>query len=323
MSVLSQFLSGSALGVPGHIVIGGAGGGGGGGNTRPGGGGGGGNVSYGTFPLATNYTYNVIIAAGGAGGATGAQGATASTTIFGPIAAYGGGGAGAGSNAVPAIVNNAALCFSNTGAPGVPNGAGSSTGQPLLNYLYYPSGVIASNGSPHNPYGVFFSYGGNYGGTVTNATWGGPGGAGAGGPGQNQTGGASGANGGSNWNAFDIYGTATGINTALGGGGGGGAAAGGTGGVTTGTAPGSAGGTGQSPTLVGSAGAANRGTGGGGGASTTNTAGLNGGSGVVIIAYPDAFPAAIVTGSPALDTTSRPGFRIYRFTGSGSFMIAV
>jgi hypothetical protein len=323
MSVLSQFLSGSAFGVPGHIIIGGAGGGGGGGNVRPAGGGGGGTVSYGTFPLATNYTYNVIIAAGGAGGATGAQGSTASTTIFGPISTYGGGGGGAGSNAGPTTVNNATLCFGNTGAPGVPNGTGSSTGQPLLNYFYYPSGLIAGNGSPHNPYGIFFSYGGNYGGSVTNATWGAPGGAGAGGAGNGQVGNASGANGGSSSNGFDIYGTGTYINLALGGGGGGGATAGGTGGVTQGTAFGTGGGTGQSPTTVGSAGAANRGTGGGGGASTTNTVGLNGGSGVVIIAYPDAFPAAIVTGSPELDTTSRPGYRIYRFTGSGSFMIAV
>jgi hypothetical protein len=44
-----------------------------------------------------------------------------------------------------------------------------------------------------------------------------------------------------------------------------------------------------------------------------------GGSGVVIIAYPSSFPAATsTTGSPAVSTSSRPGYRVYTFTGSGS-----
>jgi hypothetical protein len=39
----------------------------------------------------------------------------------------------------------------------------------------------------------------------------------------------------------------------------------------------------------------------------------------VIIAYPDTFPAAIATtGSPTISTVSRPGYRVYTFTGSGS-----
>jgi hypothetical protein len=45
--------------------------------------------------------------------------------------------------------------------------------------------------------------------------------------------------------------------------------------------------------------------------------GGSGGSGVVIIRYPDTFPAATsTTGSPTFTTTG--GFNIYRWTGSGS-----
>jgi hypothetical protein len=42
-----------------------------------------------------------------------------------------------------------------------------------------------------------------------------------------------------------------------------------------------------------------------------------GGSGVVIISYSDAFPAATsTTGSPTITVTG--GYRIYKYTGSGS-----
>jgi hypothetical protein len=63
-------------------------------------------------------------------------------------------------------------------------------------------------------------------------------------------------------------------------------------------------------------------TGGGGGGryqSGVSAAGANGGSGVVIIAYPDTFAlAAATTGSPTVDSSSRAGFHVYTFTGSGS-----
>jgi hypothetical protein len=46
-------------------------------------------------------------------------------------------------------------------------------------------------------------------------------------------------------------------------------------------------------------------------------AGGNGGSGVVILRYSDALPAAAsTTGSPAITVSG--GFRTYRWTGSGS-----
>jgi hypothetical protein len=63
-------------------------------------------------------------------------------------------------------------------------------------------------------------------------------------------------------------------------------------------------------------------TGGGGGGrfqSGASAAGANGGSGVVIIAYSTAFDlATATTGSPTIDSSSRAGFHVYTFTGSGS-----
>jgi hypothetical protein len=63
--------------------------------------------------------------------------------------------------------------------------------------------------------------------------------------------------------------------------------------------------------------------GGGGGAGTTGGTGSNqlgggaGGSGIVIIRYSTAYIAATsTTGSPTI--TVAGGFRIYKFTGSGS-----
>lgn len=65
-------------------------------------------------------------------------------------------------------------------------------------------------------------------------------------------------------------------------------------------------------------GAANTGTG-GNGSNAANTTG-SGGSGVVIIAYPDTYsiPAAI---SGTYNEPTRSGYRVYRFTGSGSITL--
>ena len=51
-----------------------------------------------------------------------------------------------------------------------------------------------------------------------------------------------------------------------------------------------------------------------------NPAGGNGGSGVVIIAYPDTFPAlTTIPGTLTYDQPTRSGYRVYRFTaGSGT-----
>ena len=70
-------------------------------------------------------------------------------------------------------------------------------------------------------------------------------------------------------------------------------------------------------------GTANTGSGGGGAGASNGSnnyyriSGGSGGSGVVIIRYPDSFPAATATtGSPTV--TNPTGYRVYTFTGSGS-----
>jgi hypothetical protein len=62
-------------------------------------------------------------------------------------------------------------------------------------------------------------------------------------------------------------------------------------------------------------------TGGGGGASgrLDGSVAAAGGSGLVVIAYSQTFRAATATtGSPTYSSTSRGGFHVYTFTGSGS-----
>lgn len=71
---------------------------------------------------------------------------------------------------------------------------------------------------------------------------------------------------------------------------------------------------------TGAAGTANRGNGGSSGNPFTPPNGGAGGSGVVIIRYSDTVPAATtVTGSPTI--TVAGGYRVYRWTGSGSITL--
>jgi hypothetical protein len=125
--------------------------------------------------------------------------------------------------------------------------------------------------------------GGNGSGVVGGGATSGGGGGGAGGAGGNVTGGIGLSN--SISSASVVY------------------SAGGTGGTSGGTG--------------GTAGVANTGNGGTGGSGGDSGAGRAGGSGIVIIRYTESFsPASATTGSPTI--TVAGGYRIYKFTSSGS-----
>jgi hypothetical protein len=88
--------------------------------------------------------------------------------------------------------------------------------------------------------------------------------------------------------------------------------------VSGGGAGGANAGNGGSNSGDGGSATANRG-GGGGGATNVYTPG-NGGSGIVIIRYSDTKAALTsTTGSPSVTTSG--GYRIYQWTGSGSFTV--
>jgi hypothetical protein len=98
----------------------------------------------------------------------------------------------------------------------------------------------------------------------------------------------------------------------------------GNGNLATGAAGGSGvggdgkGNTDNSNTQVATNGATNTGSGGGGTRDTGS--GGSGGSGVVVLAYPDTFPAiTTIPGTLTYNQPTRSGYRVYRFTaGSGT-----
>jgi hypothetical protein len=205
-------------------------------------------------------------------------------------------------------------------------------------------GNVGTNGQ-NSVFSSITSTGGGRGSTSNPATAAGSGGSGGGGayyPGYGNNGPGSGTAGEGNAGGAQIIGDG---NTSGGGGGGG---AGGAGGSPNGGGGASSSITGPAVTYAGGGGGArysgaaasgSGGAGGGGGGSdgqaTAGTAALGGGggggwyysgglggaggAGVVVIAYPSTYPAATsTTGSPTVDTTTRAGYRVYRWTGSGS-----
>lgn len=109
-------------------------------------------------------------------------------------------------------------------------------------------------------------------------------------------------------------GVVSGPNRFIAGGGGGGS---GGGGEPAGPGGIGGGGAGRDTNVNGISGTANTGGGGGGGTNNNDYSAGGGGSGLVIIQYPDTFPAATATtGSPTVYLTG--GYRVYKFTGSGS-----
>ncbi len=278
------------------VVAGGAGGG-----RNSGGGGAGGGYRTGTLSVTTGQSYTVTVGSGGNGATSDSvKGSSGTDSVFSSITSSGGGGGGTS----PSPVANGDSGGSGGG------GAGYSTA----------TRIAGSGGSGNTP-SVSPSQGNNGGAGATNApspsgqsTLCGGGGGGAGAVGgsayvelSNPSTEAAG-NGGSG-SSSSISGTS--VTYAGGGGGGGYYNNGGTGGA-------GGGGAGGNPGSAGSNGTVNTGGGGGGGNSRPSPySGGNGGSGVVIIRYADTYDSAVsTTGSPTFTTSG--GYKIYKFTGSGS-----
>ena len=256
--------------------------GGGSGGNGNGGGGGAGGFRTGITNLLINSSYIVTVGAGGTSTVVGVKGTNGSNSIFDLITSTGG-GAGAAHGTSP--ING------STG--------GSGGGGARLSGLGAAGNTPATTPSQGNA-------GGN--GASTDTTGGGGGGAGAAGTaGSPSLGGAGG---------IGAISTITGTSTYYAGGGGGGGY-----GITGGTGGLGGGSSGTSSSTAPPAATVN--TGGGGGAagwSGSNSLGGQGGSGVVIIAYPDTYPALTSIGAGlTYDQPTRSGYRVYRFTaGTGT-----
>jgi len=257
--------------------------GGAGGGAGSGGGGGAGGLLTGQFQILTGVSYTLSIGAGGSGGLS----RNSLPTNGSNSSAFGltatGGGYGAGAPCSGLLYN------ANSGGSG---GGGGHWCPPA----YSAASGIAGQG-----------FGG--GSAVINA---GGGGGGAGGPGGNNTiiyvGGFGGIGTQSSITGQTLY--------YSGGGGGGGAGPGGTGGGGTG---GSGNDTFVDPTKNGQT---NTGGGAGGGNLHAGSLSGNGGSGVVVVAYPDTYPALIIGVGLTYNQPTRSGYRVYRFTaGAGTIRI--
>ena len=256
--------------------------GGGAGYSR-GGGGGAGGYRTGSNIFYGGQSITVTVGAGGTAGTSGGTATNGSNSVLSTITSAGGGKGADGA--------------AGAGSSGGSGGGGTAPG----------GGGGAGNTPSQSP-----SQGNNGGagaGGVTN-------GAGGGG-GASQVGASTttndGGNGG-NGTASSITGSSV---TYAGGGGGGSnnnaiAGTGGTGGGGNG---------GAASNAAGSPGSTNTGGGGGGGRNNTvATSGGSGGSGVVIIAYPDTYPALASIGAGlTYNQPTRSGYRVYRFTaGTGT-----
>lgn len=276
-----------------YLVV--AGGGGGGGQYYGGGGGAGGYRTATDYAITLGTAYTVTVGNGGAGGYAYAVGVSGGVSSWNTSAAGGGAkieSAGGGGGA------------SYQQADGSPAGSGGSGGgDNPLRIGTFSGGLPGSGNTPSTSPVQGYNGGTSYAVSGTNNPGGG-GGAGAVG----MAGNISVAGDGGIGRSF--------AGTYYGGGGGAAAGsgtqgAGGTGGGANGVASGN-----------GNAATAN--TGGGGGGSNTvsysNPTGGSGGSGIVIIRYADTYPAATsTTGSPTI--TVAGGYRVYKWTGSGSITI--
>jgi hypothetical protein len=262
-------------------------------------------------PYAGPSTLEYLVVAGGGSGFYGGGGAggllTGTTSVTGEIqyTVTVGAGASAGVGSDSVFGDNLVVTKGGGGGSSSPasnGGSGGGSGQ-MVGYGTIGRGVYPGSSYISAPRQ---GYDGAYGQDGVNAFTAGGGGGGAGGAGQ--TGGGSNGGTGGPGLSYSISGTTTfyagggggGTNRNPGSGGSGGAGGGGSG-------YGDGGGQQFTP------GVANTGGGGGG---TTGGHGA-GGSGIIIVRYADTFAAATsTTGSPTV--TVAGGYRVYRFTSSGS-----
>lgn len=264
-----------------YLVVAGGGGGGSGYGSGGGGGGGAGGMLQGSVPVAAGASITVTVGGGGGGASSALDtiGTTGSNSVFGSITASGGGG------------GRSAEATTRSGGSGGSGGAASSDG-------LTGQGTFGQGNASGNTNGSSYRYEAG-------------GGGGAGTVGLNAKDGSRlGANGGAG-RGSNISGPLT---TYSGGGGGAGAAVtsiGGLGGVG-----GGGGGYGDATSYFAN-GTANTG-GGGGGHGSNGSSGANGGSGIVIISYPDTYPAAAsTTGSPTVSTS---GSGAISFSGTSQYI---
>jgi hypothetical protein len=273
-------------------------GGGSGGTGYYGGGGGAGGYVESTTNILPSVTYTITVGTGGVGttvqtnkGGTGGN-SSISGSGFTTITALGGGGGGSRNN-------------DTTVGTGASNGADGGSGGGVG--FSYPGSTVSNSsggGLGLQPASASGGYGNKGAGQKDPALGYRMDGGGGGGAGAAANPSNLGTNPGMSNGAIGLQSSITGSAIYYAGGG-----AGGIGGQ-----PGGSGGGGATNT----AGTANTG-GGGGGGSGNNAQGGNGGSGVVIIKYPDTYAAATTTGSPTV--TSITGYRIYTFTGTGTFTV--
>lgn len=253
--------------------------GGGGGGSAAGGGGGAGGLLTGTgFAVAANTALTITVGTGGAGSTAAANLGSAGGNSVFSTITAIGGGGGQSNQ-------------NGTVTTGGSGGGAAGTGG---------ANVTPGNGTAGQGYA-----GGTR--TVTSPTFGSGGGGGAGGVGGTGTGIAGGAGG------IGLSSSISGISTYYAGGGGGG-----TYNANPGWGVGGLGGGGLASSGIGYSGISNTGGGGGGGGTSDANpqAGGAGGSGVVIVRYADTSSPAVTTGNP--DITVTGGYRIYKFTQSGT-----
>lgn len=261
------------------------------------------------IPIAPSTVDYLVVAGGGGGGGDGGGGGgaggyrtgtgysvTSGSVIAITVGNYGAGGGNNrnGSNGSDSVFGTITSIGGGGGAySGNASLGGSGGGGPASDYGNGGSGTLGQ---------------GNRGGNTSSSHSGGSGGGGASAAGADSNSGDDGKSGGAGTSS-SITGTA--INYAGGGGGGGETGGiGGAGGI-------GGGGTGGVYRANGLAATANSGGGGGGAGYGANRSGGNGGSGVVIIRYPNTYADAVST-TGTVTFTNTGGYKIYKFTSSGS-----